>query len=47
MAREHDADGETAIELGNGDTLAERIEKVDLDADATCSIEELRERLGV
>lgn len=47
MARERDADSETDVELGNGDTLAERIERVDLDADATCSIDELRERLGV
>lgn len=45
MAIEHDADGD--VELGNGDTLADRLEKLDLDADETCSIEELRERLDI
>lgn len=34
--------------LGNGDTLAERIEKLDLDdldEDDTCSTDEMRDRL--
>lgn len=34
-------------ELGNGDTLSERIEKLDLDEGETCSPEELRERLDL
>jgi len=36
--------------LGNGDTLAERIEKLDLDEldeDDTCSTDEMREQLGL
>ena len=32
-------------ELGNGDTLAERLEKVDLEQDELCSTEEFREQL--
>lgn len=35
------------IELANGDTLAERVEKLDLDAEETVSVEEMRERLGL
>jgi hypothetical protein len=46
MAVEHDTDGEDA-ELGNGDTLAERLEKVDIESDETCSTEELRQRLDL
>ena len=46
MTVEHDTDGEDA-ELGNGDTLAERLEKVDIDSDETCSTEEMRKRLDV
>ena len=46
MAVEHDTDGED-VELGNGDTLAERLEKVDIESDETCSTEELRQRLDL
>ena len=46
MAVEHDTDEEDA-ELGNGDTLAERLEKVDIESDETCSTEEMRKRLGL
>jgi hypothetical protein len=35
------------IELGNGDTLAERIEQIDLEETETVSTEELREELGL
>lgn len=45
MAIEHEGEGE--IELGNGDTLAERLEDVDVDEDETCSTDELRERLDL
>ena len=34
-------------ELGNGDTVSERLEALDLDEDDTCSTEELRERLDL
>lgn len=46
MAVEHDEEANDP-ELGNGDTLSERIEKLDLDDDETCSAEELRERLDL
>jgi len=46
MAVEYDTDEEDA-ELGNGDTLAERLEKVDIESDETCSTEEMRKRLGL
>ena len=46
MAVEHDTDGEDA-ELGNGDTLAERLEKVNIESDETCSTEEMRKRLDL
>ena len=46
MTVEHDTDEEDA-ELGNGDTLAERLEKVDIESDETCSTEEMRKRLGL
>jgi len=46
MAVEHNTDGED-VELGNGDTLAERLEKVDIESDETCSTEELRQRLDL
>ena len=46
MAVERESEEEDA-ELGNGDTLAERLEKVDVETDETCSTEELRERLGL
>ena len=35
------------IELGNGDTLEERIDEVDLEEDETCSTDEMRERLDL
>ena len=41
MAVEHDTDVED-VELGNGDTLAERLEKVDIESHETCSTEEMR-----
>ncbi len=41
----NDEDGDE-IELGNGDTLAERVKALDLDEDETCSPDELRDRLG-
>ena len=46
MAVEHDTDGEDA-ELGDGDTLAERLEKVDIESHETCSTEEMRKLLGL
>lgn len=46
MAVEQD-DEEDDVELGNGDTLAERLEDVDLDGDESCTPEELRERLDL
>jgi hypothetical protein len=33
--------------LGNGDTLEERLDAVDLEDEETCSTEEMRERLGL
>lgn len=33
------------IELGNGDTLEERLAELDLEDDETVSVEEMRERL--
>ncbi|WP_158598796.1 hypothetical protein [Haloarcula sp. Atlit-120R] len=41
---EHD---DTGAELGNGDTLAERLEDIDIDEDETCSSDEMRERLDL
>lgn len=38
------------IGLANGDTLAERVEEIDLedvDEDDTCSTDEMRDRLGL
>lgn len=35
------------VVLGNGDTLAERLEAVNLDEDDTCTTDEMRERLGL
>lgn len=35
------------IELANGDTLAERVEKVNLESEETVSVDEMRERLGL
>lgn len=40
---EHDDDPE----LGNGDTVSERLEALEPDEDDTCSTEKLRERLDV
>ena len=33
--------------LANGDTLAERVEAVDIEEDETCSTDEMRERLDL
>lgn len=33
------------IVLGNGDTLAERLDKINLDEEETCSTDEMRDRL--
>jgi len=46
MAVEHDTGG-GAAELGNGDTVGERLEKVDIESDETCSTAEMRKRLGL
>ncbi|WP_135823057.1 hypothetical protein [Halostella litorea] len=35
------------IELGNGDSLAERIAEIGCDDASACSTDELRERLGL
>lgn len=45
MATESEEEREEV--LGNGDTLAERLEEIDLDEDETCSTDEMRERLGL
>jgi hypothetical protein len=45
MAVERDEDSE--VELGNGDTLEERLEEVDVGEDDTCSTDEMRARLGL
>ena len=42
----HDTVGED-VEFGNGDTLAERLEKVDIESHETCSTEEMRKLLGL
>ena len=46
MVAGHDTDGEHA-ELGNGDTLAERLEKVDIESQEPCSTEDMRKLLGL
>lgn len=46
MAVEHDSEEEDA-ELGNGDSLTERLENLDIETDETCSTEEMRERLDL
>jgi hypothetical protein len=46
MAVEHDSDGGDA-ELGNGDTLAERLEKVDIESHEACSTEEMWKLLNL
>ena len=43
MAVEH----EEEAELGNGDTLEERLEELNLEEDETCSTEEMRELLDL
>lgn len=40
-------ESEDDIEFANGDTLAERLEDLDLEDSDTCSTEELRERLDL
>lgn len=34
------------VNMENGDTLEERLDKVDVSEDDTCSTDEMRERLG-
>jgi hypothetical protein len=46
MVTEQDVEDDEII-LGNGDTLAERLENVDLDEDETSSTDEMRERLDL
>lgn len=38
---------EEEAELGNGDTIEERLEAVGLDEDETCSTDEMRERFDL
>lgn len=45
MAVEEDIDREER--LAYDDTLAERVEKVDVEDDETCSTDEMRERLDL
>lgn len=45
MPAEYDVDGDLQEELGNGDTVAERVEKIDRDEEETCSTDEMRELL--
>lgn len=47
MAVEHEESGEGEPEFANGDSLSERLEKVDLEEDETCSTDHLRERLDL
>jgi hypothetical protein len=47
MATKNEDDGESEPELGNGDTLSERLEDVDLTEDETVSTDELREQLDL
>lgn len=44
MAADHDVEEEDAV-LANGDTLDERLEKLDIDPEETSSVAELREKL--
>jgi hypothetical protein len=39
-------EGEEPV-LGNGDTLSERLEAIDIEEDDTCTIEELQEKLDL
>jgi len=45
MAADQHVEREDDLELGNGDTLSERLDKIVLDEDDSASIEEMRERL--
>jgi len=47
MAFENGADGTSEPELGNGDTLSERLEEINLEEDETVSTDELREELDL
>lgn len=47
MSTEYDVDGDLDEELGNGDTVAERVENINLDSEETCSTDEMREMLGL
>ena len=46
MATGQDVEDDEIV-LGNGDTLSERLETVDLDEDETSSTDEMRERLDL
>jgi len=46
MATERDVEDDEIV-LGNGETLSERLETVDIDEDETSSTDEMRERLGL
>jgi hypothetical protein len=43
----YDEETESELDLGNGDTLSERLDAVDVSEDDTCSTDELRERLDL
>jgi len=49
MATERDVEDpeDDEIVLGNGETLSERLERVDIDEDETSSTDEMRERLDL
>jgi hypothetical protein len=47
MATTNEDDSESEPELGNGATLSERLEEVDLAEDETVSTDELREQLDL
>ncbi|XGI84723.1 hypothetical protein ACEU6E_10875 (plasmid) [Halorutilales archaeon Cl-col2-1] len=46
MSLEEDVD-HNGEKLANGDTVSERVEKVDIDEEDTCSTDEMRELLGL
>lgn len=47
MATEQDVDLSEDSTLGNGDTLSERMEKVDIESEETCDTDEMRDLLGL
>ncbi|ACV47820.1 MULTISPECIES: hypothetical protein [Halomicrobium] len=42
-----DEDKKHEPELGNGDSLSERLDSIDLDEDDTCSTDDLRDKLDL